>query len=93
MELNKELVDPKEIGKIKLEYVLHGGIFISPKTYSLWTKDNNFVCKAKGFNSDYFNYVDYLDLLYGKDVKTARTQSVKDWTKGQVTIEDIHLTM
>ena len=82
------------LGKLKLEHELFSSIFISPKTYAFWTKANKFITKAKGVNSESLSYLDYLDLLYGKNIKSAiRTQSVKDWRKGVVSIEDIQLIM
>ena len=47
MELGSDLVDPKALGKLKLEHVIDKGIFISGKTYCFMTKNGGFIKKLK----------------------------------------------
>jgi hypothetical protein len=60
----------KEIGKMKLEYIIKHGIFIRKKLYYIETEDNKEIIKSSGVDSKRLNYLDFLDLLYGKDVNT-----------------------
>lgn len=83
------MVDSKEIGKLKLEYEVKEGIFISGKTYWLTSQDELIVNKAKGINSSSLSYEDYTNLLQNKNVYTAtKKQSKIDWSVGHVVIEE-----
>jgi len=48
IEMDKEYVDQKQIGKFKLEYFIDKAIMPSPKVYILKLKDNKFIKKVKG---------------------------------------------
>lgn len=79
IKLPDNMVDTKEIGKLKLQHEIKKGIFISGKTYCFVTKSNEFINKAKGVNSKSLNYNDYVSLLNGIDIKTAiKSQSAID---------------
>ena len=49
--LPKDLVDSKELGKFKLEYIFKDSIFLGPKIYAGITADNKYICKIKGFKN------------------------------------------
>lgn len=49
IKLPDNMVSDKELGKLKLEYEIDKGIFISGKTYGILTKNHKdkFIAKAK----------------------------------------------
>ena len=47
--LESELVDPKLLGKFKLEYIFKDSIYLGPKIYAGITQNNDYICKIKGF--------------------------------------------
>lgn len=93
-KLSEDMVNSKQIGKIKLEHEISNGIFISGKTYTLITKENKIIKKAKGIKTNSLVYDDYFKLLTKRNVNTAlKTQSTKNWELGEVKIEDIAISM
>ena len=50
-ELPKELVDSKELGRFKLEYIFKDSVYLGPKIYAGITSDNEYICKIKGFKN------------------------------------------
>lgn len=50
--LPDEMVDPKIIGKLKLEHTIKQGYFISNKTYCIVNTEGKIIKKAKGVNSE-----------------------------------------
>jgi len=95
IELPQNLVDPIELGKLKLEYKVTRGYFISSKTYCLITKDNKkkFVAKCKGITKNILTEKDFIDMYNGKVVDTYVTHSVTDYTEGSVVIEDKEISL
>lgn len=98
IKLPEDMISSTEIGKLKLEHEVEKGIFISGKTYCLVTKtdkkDKKFVNKAKGVKSTSLNYYDYLNLLHNIDKEEAiKTQSKKNWLKGEVVISKDKVTV
>ncbi len=81
--LPPEYLDSATLGKLKLEYKLKEGIFISPKINYLLTEDNQEVFKAKGYSGK-LTRGDYevllgggsLDLTMTKWFRSLKTQSI-----------------
>ena len=65
-ELPKELVDSKELGRFKLEYIFKDSVYLGPKIYAGITSDNEYICKIKGFK----NSIDF-DLMKSLLVKDS----------------------
>jgi hypothetical protein len=74
-EIDPQMIDSKELGKLKLEHSCKKAIFLSPKVYCLETEDNNFIYKVKGLSHDVeLNIEDFSKLLY-KDAFLTKHQS------------------
>lgn len=79
LQLPKDMVDTKELGKLKLEHKISKGIFITGKTYCFYDDKGKFHNKAKGIKSDSLRYMDYIFLLNNRNVNTAiKVSSNKD---------------
>lgn len=86
LELPKQMVDKKKIGKLKLEHIISKGYFVSNKLYCLITEDKT-VLKAKGLDNDCLTVDDYISLWNGNEVVTAiKTESKKNYEEGYVKI-------
>ena len=89
LKLDSNMVDPKLLGKLKLEHKVKEAIFIAGKTYCLIDDKDNFINKAKGVKSTSLNYDDYVKLLNNENINTAvKPMSKIDWINGQVSIFD-----
>lgn len=94
IKLPEHMISPKDLGKLKLEHKIDKGIFISGKTYCFITDKGEYINKAKGVKSSSLQYSDYFKLLNNINVTTAvKSQSKADWSKGEVKIEDIEVTL
>ena len=94
IKLPNEMVDGKQLGKLKLESQIAKGIFISGKTYCFIDDKGNLINKAKGVKSSSLVYTDYQKLLNNEDIHSAvKTQSHRDWEKGYVEIENIDIKL
>lgn len=106
IELPADMVDSKAIGKLKLEYKIIKGYFLSGKTYCLVipeeykdnTRDKSIehgnVIKSKGFDKKSLNENDFIKLYEGNDIKTGlTTYTVTDYSKGSVVIKESELTL
>ena len=51
LELDEDMVNAKELGKLKLEHKVAKGIFITNKTYCIIDNNNKYINKAKGINT------------------------------------------
>lgn len=81
------MLDSKEIGKLKKEYFVERGYFISGKIYCLVLKDENVIIKAKGVKSYNLSENDYIKMLHGETIDTAiKITGIKDYEDGSVTI-------
>ena len=77
-QLPADMVDQKSLGKLKLEYCIKRGFFISAKTYCLINDNGVEIKKAKGLNSGTLSEHDYIELFKGKNIKTGiKTYSTK----------------
>lgn len=47
--LPDNLVDSKELGKFKLEYIFKDSVFLGAKIYAGITQNDDYICKIKGF--------------------------------------------
>lgn len=66
IKFDDDIVDPRVLGKWKLEKKPTDGIFIKPKVYALKLYDNNDSIKFKGVSKDYISQMDfkyYQDML------------------------------
>ena len=82
-----------ELGKMKLEFILSEGIYISPKFYGLKGENGETIIKSKGIAKGKVNYQD-LDKLYkGEDLTVKTTVFRKNLAKGTVNIIDMDYTI
>jgi hypothetical protein len=71
---SEDLVNSKVLGRMKLEYIIKKGIFLSPKVYYLETEDK-IIYKVKGLNHEIkLTMNDYNNLL-SKDSILQKTQT------------------
>lgn len=88
-ELESSFIDPKMIGKLKLEYICEEVVFLGPKSYCLKT-DKDLITKVKGLKDPTnLTMQDFKDLLE-KDF--YKDQSHKKWFRsleeGKITIKE-----
>nr|YP_009487321.1 hypothetical protein [Russula virescens]AWB36223.1 hypothetical protein [Russula virescens] len=87
-EIDSSYVDPKLLGKLKLEYFCEKAIFLGPKIYCLKTK-NGLIIKVKGLKDissltfDSFNH-----LLSKKTIKVSHKKWFRKISEGKITIKD-----
>jgi len=73
-KINKNIVDSKLLGKLKLETILIQAIFISAKVYYLKTLDSKEIYKVKGLNTNtLLSNIDF-ETLINKDSKLIKIQ-------------------
>jgi len=73
-KINKNIVDSKLLGKLKLEIISTQAIFISVKVYYLKILDSEKVYKVKGLNTNtLLSNIDF-ETLINKDSKLIKTQ-------------------
>lgn len=89
IELSKDLVDEKAIGKLKLEHKVHRGYFISGKTYCLRLDNGKVIIKSKGMISSELSEDDFINLLNGNTIDRLKTMSYKNFYKGSVIIDEV----
>jgi len=94
------MVDPKVLGKLKLEHKVVRGYFISAKTYCLIkdkdkdTGKDKEIKKAKGLMSLTLEEKDYIELYKGNNVETGeKTYSTTNYYEGSVLIENKPITL
>lgn len=93
IELPDYMVDPKIIGKFKLEHKVIQGYFISNKTYFIKTSKGENIKIAKGVNSDTLTLKSYRDMYNNVPVKAIKTSSKKSLALGSVSINDIDVVL
>ena len=94
IELPKNMVDSKELGKLKLEHLVKRGYFITSKTYCLVIDDNNHIIKSSGAESTSLTLEDFVLMLKGIPVKTSfKTTSEIDFLEGSVIIKNVSITI
>jgi DNA polymerase elongation subunit (family B) len=68
-KIDPNLIDPKILGKLKLENICKKAIFLSPKVYCLLTEDNKIIYKVKGLKHDIeLTMNDFEQLLYKESI-------------------------
>lgn len=76
-EIDKELVDNEDIGKLKLESEINEGYFVSPKCYGLDTKEG-IIIKGKGFSREMLSYEKIKEVVEtGKEYISEKENIVK----------------
>jgi DNA polymerase elongation subunit (family B) len=75
IQLPNDMIDSKDIGKVKLEHKIKRGYFISSKTYCLITEEiinnkNKVVIKCKGVGKNKLTEKDFIDMYEGNTIKT-----------------------
>lgn len=89
IKLPDNLVDPKELGKLKLEHIIKEGYFISDKTYTFKNDKGEIIKRAKSINSSSLSYEDYKKMYNMEIIENAtRTSSHRDYREGSVIITD-----
>jgi len=92
-KLNKlinNIVDPKILGKLKLETISTRAIFISPKVYYLKTKEGEEIYKVKGLSKNtLLTQLDF-ELLLNQSNKIIKTQDkwYKDISKAHILVKN-----
>lgn len=92
IELDKNLVDPKVIGKFKLEHDVDTAIMVAPKVYFMKGKDidktsnNKLVMKVKGGCSDNLTMNDFDNMMKGVPMEISKTSSKTNGQDGTVSI-------
>ncbi len=94
IELPTDMVDPKILGKLKLEHKVVRGYFISAKTYCLINTEGKEIKKAKGLKSITLKEADYIKLYKGNNIKTGKkTYSTTNYSEGSVLISNKRITL
>lgn len=92
-KLPSEMVHPTELGKFKLEHEIKHGIFITGKTYCLLLHNGDFIKRAKGVDPSSLTYDNYIELGVGLSIMSSKTASIKDYSKGSVSIENQNILL
>lgn len=90
LKLADELVDSKEIGKLKLENIVSKAYFISNKLYCLVLDEGTIVIKAKGLNSNSLTLKDF-ERMYNEPNYThqgTKTTAIRQYAQAHVIIKD-----
>ena len=86
--LDENLVDPKELGKFKLEYIFKDSIYLGPKIYAGITQNNDYICKIKGFK-DKVPFEDLKTLLIKDNKLTlSHVKWFRSLINGNITLKD-----
>jgi hypothetical protein len=86
--LPPEFVDPKEIGKLKLEHTIVEGYFLADKTYAMKTQEGEIIKRAKGIDARKLSFDDYRKMYSNESIdNTVRTSSIRNYVLGSVNIE------
>lgn len=102
IELNPNLVDPKVIGKFKLEHELELALMPAPKVYFLKKKDiyntikdedQKYIVKAKGGSSKDLLLQQFEDMILGNSMEINKRSSKTNWVDGTVIISDQTITL
>lgn len=88
IKLADEVVDPKVLGKFKLEFMIKKGFFTSDKSYYIETMEGKVIKKAKTVLSKYLEYADY-EKMYNLEIidNAVKISSERDIFRGSVIIK------
>ena len=89
--LPESFVDPKVLGKMKLEYIVRKGIFLAPKLYCLLNDNNDFITKTRGLNHNIQLQLEDFENLLFKDSEIIKKQNkwFKSMYEGTIKIENL----
>lgn len=94
LELPKQMVDNKALGKLKLEHFVEKGYFIAGKTYCLVLENGTCVIKAKGVEKSSLTLEDFIEMHKGNKITTSlKIINEKDYRKGSVVIKPKNVTL
>ena len=94
LKLESNLVDSKQIGKLKLEHEIEKALFITNKLYCFFNKNGEFHATTKGIDKSTITYSDFVKLYNGTSVNTAiKTRSKADWGGGYVEVHKSKITV
>jgi len=87
-EIDKSFIDPKILGKLKLEYVCDKAIFLTPKVYCLLTTSGDFIFKIKGLTKNVdLSFQDFHKLLTKDSLLTRKQEKwFRNLSEGKITI-------
>lgn len=92
--LPSSILDSTSVGKLKSEYKVGRGYFISLKTYSLINSDGSVVKIARGLTGDTLNENDYIKMYRGNSInKGIKKFSTTNYYKGTVLISEDTITL
>nr|QWO71416.1 DNA polymerase [Termitomyces sp. T60a]QWO71419.1 DNA polymerase [Termitomyces sp. T99] len=86
--LDSKLISSTDLGKLKLEYVISEGYFISPKFYGFKDVLGNTVIKTKGVTKGKIVLEDLIKLSQGENINLKTTVFVKNFKEGTVNIRN-----
>ena len=89
--LDSSFIDPKVLGKMKLEHVVKKAIFLAPKLYCLMTDNNEFITKTRGLSHDIkLQFEDFENLLF-KNSEIIKNQNkwFKSLYQGTIKIDEL----
>ena len=89
--LPDSFVDPKVLGKMKLEYIVRKGIFLAPKLYCLNTNNNELITKTRGLSHNIKLQMEDFENLLFKDSEIIKKQNkwFKSIYEGSIKIDEL----
>jgi len=81
--LNENIIG-KELGKWKLEAIIKKGLFVRPKLYAYYTKDDKLKRVASGVDANSLTFHDYEKISQGIPIKTEKVQLSVNWSKLEI---------
>jgi hypothetical protein len=87
-KIDTNLINNKELGKLKLENVCKKAIFLAPKVYCLLTEDGRFLYKVKGLKHEVELTISDFKHLLKKDalIKKHQDQCFRKLSDGKIDI-------
>src|SRR5438270_7077674 len=90
--LHDDIVN-KELGGMKLEYIVKRGVFLGPKLYALVHFDkkigkDNTILKVRGLHEPNVTFEDMLTLLDNKVIKASHIIWRRNLANGTITLKD-----
>lgn len=87
IKLPEEFVDSKEIGKLKIEFEIKEGYFISDKLYAIKTIYDKIIQLGKGIKSKLLKFDDYIKMYNMETIDYAtKITSSRNYQEGSVVI-------
>jgi hypothetical protein len=85
------LIDDKDLGKLKLEHNVIKAIFLAPKLYCFLTNENKLITKTRGLSHNIeLNLGDFQNLLYkNTEINKIQSKWFKNIYQGTIKIEDL----